>query len=250
MLTTILIGIIVIMSLFILVRELSRSSNEKLFLSIVNHNFRTPLTRIKWMSDALKEEQTREEKVETARNVSNSVNRILEIIDTLVGVNDIHNMAAYDLKAVSLREIIEEAIAKYRTMLNDKKILLEIPTFSDIPLLTLDTKKISFVVHVLLENAIFYSNPNGHIRIGVTLKESGILMGIQDEGIGLTWKDKFNLFNRFYRGEQAQKMNTDGMGLGLFISRQIIRRHSGKIYATSKGKDTGSSFYIRLPLNR
>jgi len=58
------------------------------------------------------------------------------------------------------------------------------------------------------------------------------------------------IFSKFYRGAQAKLMNTDGMGLKLYLSRQIIKRHHGKIYAKSNGKEEGSTFFIELPFNK
>ncbi len=245
---TILIIIIVIILIYFLRRELNSNLTEESFISIVNHTFRTPLTRIKWISDSLNQDQSREEKAEMARNISNSINRILEIIDTLTGIKDIHNSASYELRAISIREIIEEAIGKYRKTINEKKISLIVPTLVGLPLLTLDTKKISFVIHVLLENAIFYSKENDTIEIKSEIKNHNLVLNIKDSGIGLSWKDKNNIFKRFYRGDRAQKMNTEGMGLGLYMSKEIIRRHHGKIFVQSKGKNKGAIFSIILPI--
>jgi signal transduction histidine kinase len=239
---------LVIAFFYFLRREINSNLTEKSFISIVNHTFRTPLTRIKWMSDSLDADQSREEKAEVARNISTSVNRLLEIIDTLTGIQDIHSSSSYDLKAVSLREIIEEAIGKYRAPLNEKKIALQIPTLVNMPLLTLDTKKITFVINVILENAIFYSNENGTVRIVSEMKDNKLTIAIEDNGIGLTKKDRRNLFKRFYRGDEAKKLNTDGMGVGLYVSNEIIRRHHGKLSAISKGVGRGSVFFITLPI--
>ncbi len=247
---TVLIVIIVVILLYFLRRELRRNLTEKSFISIVNHTFRTPLTRIKWMSETLTQDISRKEQLDVASSLSNSVNRLLEIIDILTGVKDISSSSSYNLKDVSLREILEEAVQKYRVVLNERKIALLIPAMNSMPLLTVDTKKISFVIHVLIENAISYSKDNGSIKIASEMKNGKLLLSIEDSGIGLSWKDRMNLFKRFYRGERAKKMNTDGMGLGLYVSKEIIRRHNGKIYAVSKGKDQGTIFYISLPTSR
>ncbi len=235
--------------IYFLLRELKHNKTEASFLSIVNHTFRTPLTRIKWQSDALKPDLSYEAQAEIARTISTTVNHVLEIIDTLSGIKDVHNSASYDLKAVSIREFIETGIGKYRTNITDKKLTFNLPTFNTMPLLTVDTKKISFVIEALLSNAIFYSKGGGIIDIRCIVKKRKLTLSIEDRGIGLSWKDKNNLYERFYRGNRALKMNTDGMGLSLYLSKEIIHRHHGAISVYSKGKDQGSTFSITLPIH-
>ena len=243
--------LLLLISAFLLIallrRERQRNFTEESFISIVNHTFRTPLTRIKWMSETLGQEIPRKEQIEISKDLGNGVGRLLEIIDALAGIKDIHNTSAYDLKAVSLLEILEEAIRKYSVQINEKKIKLSMPVMNDLPLLSIDTKKISFVIQVLLENAILYSKDGDTIVIKAEVKDGELVLAIEDSGLGLSWKDRNNIFKRFYRGERAKKMNTDGMGLGLYMARVIVRRHKGKIYATSRGKNRGTTFFIKLP---
>lgn len=247
---TILVILLVVVLIYIIKKESKRSFTEESFISIVNHTFRTPLTRIKWMSEKLEQEIPRKEQIEISKDLSNSVSRLLEIIDELAGIKDIHNTSGYNLKAVSLREILEESVRKYSAKINEKNIKLSLPTMKDIPLLSIDTKKISFAIGVILENAILYSKENSNIKIDSEVKDGNLILKIEDDGIGLSWKDKRNIFDRFYRGDRAKKMNTDGMGLGLYIAKEIIKRHKGKISFHSKGKNEGVVFSIILPVRR
>lgn len=227
-----------------------RAQNEQTFFSIVNHAFRTPLTRIKWMSSILsKEGVTMKEQIDNAMGIENATNRLLEIIDILAGINDIKNISTYNFKAISLREMFEEAISKYRTTLNEKNIKLVMPTFQDIPLLTIDTKKIAFVIHTAIENSIIYNKSNGHIEIKAILLKNKVRIEIVDDGIGLSKKDKARVSKKFYRGDRAQKIHTDGMGLGLYLSKEIIKRHNGRLEMYSSGIDKGSVCDIELPVN-
>jgi two-component system sensor histidine kinase VicK len=246
----IIITVLVLIILYLLKREFSRDFTEQTFLTIVNHTFRTPLTRIKWMADAIKTDMPRKDELEIITNLDNSVNRLLELVDIVAGIKDIQNTSTYDLKAVSMREILEDALKKYSVLLHDKKISLKVPSLVNLPLLTIDTKKISFVINVIIENAILYAKEGGSIDIEAELKNKELVLKIKDDGIGLSRKDRKNIFKRFYRGERAKKMNTDGMGLGLYASKEIINRHSGQIYAISKGENLGTTFYIVLPRNK
>lgn len=247
---TLLLLLLALVLIYFLRRERKRNLTEESFISIVNHTFRTPLTRIKWMSETLEKEIPRKEQVEISKNLANSVGRLLEIIDVLAGIKDIHNSSSYDLRAVSMREILEESIRKYGIPLSEKKITLSMPSLNNLPLLSVDTKKISFAIGVILENAILYSKEGGNIKINSEIKNNELILSVQDNGIGLSWKDKSNIFKRFYRGERAKKMNTDGMGLGLYMAHEIVKRHQGNIYIKSPGKDRGVIFYIKLPIKK
>jgi len=242
----ILIGAVI----YLILKNINLKTAEESFLSVVNHSFRTPLTRIKWMSDSLTEDMPRKEALEMTRNLSISIDRILEILDTLSGIKDVNSTASYDIRAVSLREMIEKGIESCRTPLNAKNIALSVPTFNNIPLLSVDTKKVSFVIHSVIENAILYNKDHGGIAIAADVKNDNIILIIEDNGIGLNSRDKSNIFTQFYRGEEAKRLNTEGMGLSLFMSKEIIHRHGGTMHARSKGPGVGTAIYITLPVVR
>jgi signal transduction histidine kinase len=248
--TTILLMILIaILVIYCIKIKIKGKIIEKSFTSIVNHTFRTPLTRIKWMSDNLNPETTLAEQMDIAKNISYSTNHLLEIVDTLAGIKDLNNGSVYAMKTISLREIIEEGISKFNKPLNEKKLKLQIPTFSSIPLLTADTKKLSFVIHSVLENAIWYSKNEGKILIDANISGNSINLSVSDDGIGMSWKDTLNVGDRFYRSTEAVKMNTDGMGLSLYMAKQIMKMHGGRISFKSSGRNRGSVFYIKIPIS-
>lgn len=220
------------------------------FTSIVNHTFRTPLTRVMWYSKELEKDLPGNERALYVQDIANATNRVLDIVDLFAGVKNINDRSGYFFQATSLRDIVERTITKYRNEINKRTLSFEVSTFKDAPLLTLDLKKISFVVDALIENAIFYTPKGGQVKIDFNIKNKRLILYVQDSGMGLRFMDRMRIFDRFYRSKQAVLMNPDGMGLKLYLSRSIIRRHGGKIYAESKGKDKGSTFYMELPLSR
>ena len=132
------------------------------------------------------------------QNINNNVSNILSVIDVLVGINNIKNTSTYYFEAVSVREIIEESIKKYREKINKKSILFQISNLKDIPLLTVDLKKISFVFDTVIENAILYTNKNGKIIIDCISETNKLTFFISDTGIGLSFFDKIKItFIRF-----------------------------------------------------
>lgn len=222
-----------------------RLENE--IISIINHTFRTPLTSIAWHLKELEKNLPQNEKLLYLQNINNGVSKILNTIDVLVGIKNIKNTSGYYFEAISIREIIESSIKKYRDKINKKNISFDIASLKDIPLLTVDLKKISFVFDTVIENAIFYTKNNGKIIIDCISESNKLTLFISDTGIGLSFIDKIMIFSKFYRNKKAKLLNTDGTGLRLYLSKQIIKRHRGKIYARSNGLDEGATFFIELP---
>lgn len=233
------------LSLYVKVSKL-----EYEFTSIVNHTFRTPLTRIMWYSKELEQEMPQKDKLLYLQNITNATNKVLEIVDLFMGIKNISNTSAYFFEAISIRDIVEKSIVKYREEINKKNLTFQVSTFKDVPLLTLDIKKISFVVDAVVENSILYSPKESKIWIECTPNKNSLTLIVSDNGMGLSMIDKIRIFSRFYRSKRAVLMYPDGMGLKLYLSKQIIKRHAGRLYATSNGKDKGTKFFMELPYGR
>ncbi|MFA6515024.1 MAG: HAMP domain-containing sensor histidine kinase [Candidatus Paceibacterota bacterium] len=223
---------------------------EEEIILIFNHAFRTPLTNIIWHSKELEKNIPQNEKHLYLQNINNSANKILSIVDILIGIKDVKNTSGYFFEAISIREILEKSIKKYRDKINKKNINFQFSELKDIPLLTIDLNKISFVIDTVLENAVNYTKQNGRIIIDCISDSNKLILYISDDGIGLSYYDKFMIFSKFYRNKIAKLMNTDGIGLRLYLSRQIIKRHNGKIYAKSNGLNEGVTFFIEIPFNK
>jgi signal transduction histidine kinase len=228
---------------------LKSNKSEYEFATIVNHSFRTSLTRILWTANELKNTESYTERQNYIQDIENASDRLLSIVDTFLGIIDVRDVSSYVFKAVSIREIVEESLLKHAGLINKKNIQMNVSLFDKMPLLTADLKRISFAVNVLIENALTYTPDGGKITIDCKNQGTNILFYVADSGIGLSMIDKMKVFSKFYRGDRAQALNSYGMGLGLYLSKVIIKRHGGKIYAQSGGTNKGSTFYIELPLN-
>lgn len=227
--------------------ELHTGKLEHEFTSIMNHTFRTPLTKVMWFTKELEKDMPQKDRLTFLQNIENSTTRVLDIIDLLVGIKEVRDISSYVFQATSMREVIEKSINKYREEIKNKNIIFQVSTFADIPLLSIDLKKISFVIDTLIENAVLYTPSGGKILIDCISKKKKLLLYVSDTGMGLTFIDKMRIFSRFYRSPRAVTINTDGMGIRLYLSGQIISRHHGRIYAKSKGKNKGATFFVELP---
>jgi signal transduction histidine kinase len=97
----------------------------------------------------------------------------------------------------------------------------------------------------LLENAIKYSPPGGEVVISASRMGSGARFAITDHGIGIPEGEQVHIFSRFFRASNAKKKDPNGTGLGLYIAKNIIDMHHGKIWLESS-EDTGTTFYFTL----
>lgn len=220
------------------------------FTSIVNHTFRTPLTRIMWISKELEKDMSGNDRLLHLQNLNNANTKLLEIVDLIAGIKDINNTSGYFFEATSIRDIVEKSIVKYREEINKKNITFQVSSFKDIPLLTIDLKKITFVIDAILENAIIYTPKDGKVLIDCLSSSKNLTLFVGDTGIGLGLRDRLQIFSRFYRSKRAILAYPDGTGLRLYLAKQIVARHNGSIFAKSKGVNKGTTFFLRLPFKK
>lgn len=218
------------------------------FITTVTHKFRTPLTHIKWASENIYQTNHSKE-ISTQLDYIQSANtKLVELTNLLVNVSETESSSYdYNIHIDSISDITEDVIKTLEIQLRNQqaKIIRNIqPNLN----LELDTFRIRFVIQTLIENAIHYSSTNSVITISVFQKENDIVCAVKDNGIGLNQDEIPRLFSKFYRGKSARMADTEGMGIGLFISKQIIEKHSGKIWAESEGQDKGSIFAFSIPI--
>jgi len=110
-----------------------------------------------------------------------------------------------------------------------------------------DTEKLALAIKNLIENAVFYTDPGGRVTLSLKKQGSQLEFSVQDTGIGIPNDQHNRVFTKFFRGDNAVRMETEGTGLGLFIAKNIIEAHGGKIwFESTEGK--GTTFSFSLPV--
>ena len=219
------------------------------FVSISAHQLRTPLSAIKWALALLKEENLPfEEKKEIIEKLSESTERMIKLVNDLLNVSRIEEgRFLYKPKKEDLREIVKTIFNQEKEVAQKKNITFNLflpkePCFS-----LIDKEKISLAVQNLIENAIHYTPPGGKVEVFLEKKDKKLVFKVKDTGIGIPEEEQKRIFEKFFRGSNALKIETSGSGLGLFITKNIVEAHKGKIWFESKvGK--GTTFYFSLPL--
>lgn len=215
-------------------------------LNFVAHELRNPLTNIMlnidWL-DGLVQEQQLDGVGEFIGRTKRNAERLKKLVNELYRSTKLIS-GNYDLQpeAFDLDALIEECIHSLRQAHPNYSI-----TRKGIEGLQLsaDKDKIMQVLINYLSNAIKYSDGNTHIEVAVSVREDSVVVSVVDEGKGIPASELPYIFNRFYRAEKTRSL--EGLGVGLFLSRQIVEAHRGRTWVESvEGK--GSIFYFSLPM--
>ena len=117
----------------------------------------------------------------------------------------------------------------------------------EFPLVTGDERRLNQVFNNLVSNAIKYSPAGGDIVLKGYVHPNEVAVAVQDDGIGIPEHESHRIFQKFSRLDNALSRQTEGTGLGLFLTRAIVEAHGGKIWFNSEGEGTGTTFTFSLP---
>jgi signal transduction histidine kinase len=219
------------------------------FVTTVTHKLRTPITAIKWsMENLLKSNTISKEDSEQVGYIKSANEKLVELMNILITSSETEGGShKYILAKNNLSNITNEMISSISNQLKTKQLNITNNIESDLFVLC-ELERIKFVIQTLVENAIHYTPRVGTLTIKLKSDGKKAIFSIHDTGIGIS-KDQLSLiFSKFYRTHEAQKTDNQGMGIGLFIAREVISRHKGKIWVESEGLNHGSTFSFSLNL--
>lgn len=214
------------------------------FLSAVSHELKTPITTLKLMCEAFKrryEVQNIKDPENDFRIIKHELDRITRLIDDLLDLSRFESGELnYRLKAVKINLFLEDVVKKIKHLSTRHKI--ELFCDDDREILA-DAHRLEQVLVNLITNAVKFSPDGKAIIIRCIKKGKNTIIEVQDFGIGIPRLKQKYIFDRFY---QLDKSKHNGFGLGLYISKEIIKRHKGKIWVESE-INKGSTFYLKIP---
>lgn len=228
-------------------RELERLSNAKSdFLSMISHEFRTPLTSIQGFSELLASESlTPEEVLSFAQTINANSRRLARMIGDVL---DLDRLEAGQLElrsgSADLNEIVREVLQSLRPTVAGHALVAELD--DRLAPIVGDPDLILRVVTNLVANAIKYSPDGGLVTVTTAQDEVSVRVGVTDQGLGVPVEDLETIFTRYARLARPEQGHIAGTGLGLPIARQIVELHGGRIWAESSGSG-GSVFRFELP---
>ena len=228
------------------------------FLSIASHQLRTPLTAIKGYASMILEGSYGKISATTKSAVDKifqSSQRLVLIIGDFLDISHIEQgTMQYDFAALDVRELAKGLTDEFKATIEsstDKSKALKISFEADEKenfSVNADRNKIRQVVSNLIDNSIKYT-PAGFVKVSLSkIAENGnVLLKIEDSGIGISAETMPNLFKKFGRARSLSSAYANGSGLGLYVAKEIIKAHKGKIWAESEGEGKGSRFFVELP---
>lgn len=219
------------------------------FIGIVSHELKTPLTSILLYAQILERHLGKNKDKKGAyflSKVSGQTERLTQLMASFVNVYQIQGgKLALRKKRFPFDEMIEGIIADFQY--TSKTHVVEHVGGAKTDILA-DRERITQVMVNLITNAIKYSPKSDKILVIVSREKEKVVVCIQDFGLGIPLKEQDKIFERFYRAEGKRESNISGLGLGLYISQEIINRHKGKIWVEST-EEKGSKFCFSLPIN-
>ncbi|MDO8436038.1 MAG: ATP-binding protein [bacterium] len=231
-------------------KKLDKAKSE--FISIASHQLRTPLTAIKGYISMMLENTygTPPEKMEKPlKNIYISNERLLKLVNDLLNISRIESgRLEIKLEEASVEELIVSIVEELKNVAKEKGVYLKFEKpAKPISKISIDKDTIRQVIMNIIDNAIHYTSQGG-VTIKVKSQKLKVQIKISDTGEGMTKEEISRLFESFARGEAGTRFWTEGMGLGLYVAKKFVDMHKGKIWAESKGKGKGSTFYIELPI--
>jgi signal transduction histidine kinase len=231
------------------IRDLDKLKYE--FITIVTHKFRTPLTYIKWSLDNFSTSATEESRVSAVNSIQTAVSRLVELTDLLVSLEKTEDSSyVYTITKEDLSDLIKKTIEIDSARITSKQISLQCDFPAQRVITAVDKRRMEFALQIILENAISYTPEKGTVAINIFEKSGQAFIIIKDSGIGIAKEELPFIFTKFFRGSRARHVDTEGMGIGLFIAQDILRRHHGHITVSSEGEGKGSTFTITLPVEK
>jgi len=221
------------------------------FISLAVHELRTPLTALLGYAQILERRATREENL-SERN-QNSVHiiadqalRLTKMMESLLTVARIQaGRLSIERAPVDLRQLIQRVVEDVQPTLTVHTLSAHVPP--EPVIIAGDELRLEQVVHNLLHNAIKYSPAGGPVDVWVSQQGGLAIVQVSDQGIGISAAEVPRLFDRFYRASNANEPHKDGMGIGLYVVKEIITLHGGSVDVVSQER-SGSTFTFSLPL--
>jgi len=222
------------------------------FVSLAAHQLRTPLSAIKWTLKMLLDgdlgEITKEQR-DFIEKTYQSNERIISLINDLLNVTRIEEgRYLYKPQLFQIEKVVQSVIDSYQGEIKKKKLKFEFKKpKKKLPEVKIDVEKMKLVIQNLLDNAIRYTSLGGKVTISLKNIKKEVEFQIQDTGIGIPKDQQERVFAKFFRAANAIRTDTEGSGLGLYIAKNIVEAHGGRIWFESEeGKGTTVCFTIPI----
>ncbi len=227
------------------------SENMSDFLRTVSHDIRSPMTAAKGFVDMLTMVGPVNEKQQLfIDKILTSINDMTNLVEKVLDAGRLDpEMDVYEIRreACDPADVIKKAVSTFSTAAENKQITLSANAAPDVPVMYIDSLMTERALLNLVENAIKYTPEGGEVHVTAEVQDDILVLSVKDNGYGIAPEDQARLFERGERVRRKEHKGIRGSGLGLFIVRNVARKHHG--YATLDSEvGRGSTFSISIPL--
>ncbi|GAC1386460.1 MAG: hypothetical protein NVS1B7_4800 [Candidatus Saccharimonadales bacterium] len=229
-------------------KQLEQQKDE--FISIASHELKTPITSVKAYAQILGQRFRKVNDLKSAELVDKmdlQLDKLTSLIGDLLDVSKIEaGRIQFHESFFDFNELVNATVEELQRTTEKhhifKKLQPQVSVYGD-------RDRLGQVITNYITNAIKYSPQADKIIVATTIDKDTLTLGVQDFGLGLTKEDQARVFERFYRVSGSDQNTYPGLGLGLFISSEIIKRHKGRVWVDSKDS-SGSTFCFSIPINK
>ena len=225
-------------------------ATQRRFVADAAHELRTPLTALGGYADVLllgaaSDPHDLAEALEAMRGETHRMTRLVNDLLALARLDN--GQLALRWTGVDLAAILRDAWTGARLLHPDRRVTLDLPT--PVALVRGDADRLGQVVANLIDNAVKFTEPGGHIGLALHAEEDSAVLTVRDDGAGIAPEDLPRVRERFYRADEARSRATGGTGLGLSIVEAIVAVHGGSLDIASR-RGQGTTVTVRLPSER
>ncbi len=227
--------------------QLLKSKNE--FITVASHQLRTPLTAINWVFQEVTRAGISEaERADLLKTGAAATAKLSKIVNDFLDIAKIEEgKYGYQYQETDILPFVQRAVEAAQLLSKQYRITVYFEKPRGELKVPLDVQKMGIVLSNLIDNAIKYNVEGGSVtvRVGPVAGQPFIQISIEDTGVGVSPQDINKLFTKFFRAESTMKLATEGSGLGLYLVKNIIEQHGGKIWAESVlGRGTKIAFTL------
>ena len=229
--------------------EMRKSEQLKTeFMNIAAHELKSPVTPIKGYLDLIISDNETDDKIKQWAQVSlRNAERLLLLVNDILDVSRLDNdTMRFEMKKFDSTQLVNEIIEDMQPSIEQKNLQFIVQVPDHLPEIFGDFHRLQQVLKNLFTNALKFTD-EGSIGITASVEKNTLRISISDTGVGIDLDEQENVFEKFYQADTAESRKHEGTGLGLFICREIVRKHKGLITVESK-PGSGSTFTITLPV--
>lgn len=213
----------------------------------VAHELRTPLNNIKITLEGLIDEVIVAEPT-TFFDMQREISRLQRLISQLEELSRAESdQIILDKQPIAINSLLHSIVDRLAIQFEDKGVHLELNVPADFPPIQLDSDRITQVATNIIGNALQYTPQGGHVEVSAEYNANHATITVKDSGIGLSADDLTRIFERFYRVDKSRHRSSGGNGIGLTIAKHLVQAHGGRIWASSLGREQGTTISFTLP---